>query len=264
MQCRPLRRDRGDGRQGGGIAIFAEASIATSVTLLVDSTSAEGFWVLLHTNHGPFLLGAWHRPPESGETLSIESLRAEIATYEHTVLGVVLMGDCNVHQQRWLHLSTGNSVEGTALQAVCHDKGLRQMVREPTRDGNLLDLVMSSVHLTNVHVSASIADHKMVHSTLQLAMPKRQIIKRMVWSYQRADWEKLAAILENTTWEFLDEDTPSVGAEKLTATILAACEKCISRRVLQEWKSTHPWLTEQVVALVAAKKQANGTANAAS
>ena len=58
------------------VCIYAASSIAQKVTLLSKSGSAERVWCMLHTNHGPSLLGAWHRPPNP-EATSIESCERE-------------------------------------------------------------------------------------------------------------------------------------------------------------------------------------------
>ena len=44
--------DRADGRQGGGVAVFALENVAHKVTHLEDSTVAERSWVIVHSDHG--------------------------------------------------------------------------------------------------------------------------------------------------------------------------------------------------------------------
>ena len=44
------RRDRRDGRECGGVAIFGISSQADSMTLLQTSDHAERMWVLVHSN----------------------------------------------------------------------------------------------------------------------------------------------------------------------------------------------------------------------
>ena len=43
------RHDRADGRQGGGVVVFALENLAHKVTHLGDSTVAERSWVIFHT-----------------------------------------------------------------------------------------------------------------------------------------------------------------------------------------------------------------------
>ena len=51
------RRDRSDGRLGGGIAAFAASGIAERVTLIQSSDDAERFWLMVHADQGPHLVG---------------------------------------------------------------------------------------------------------------------------------------------------------------------------------------------------------------
>jgi hypothetical protein len=57
------RLDRRDGRQGGGIALFANVSIANNIVHIADSPLSERSWHILHTHQGPLLVGLWYRPP---------------------------------------------------------------------------------------------------------------------------------------------------------------------------------------------------------
>ena len=76
------RRDRNDGRQGGGIAAFATSDIAERVTLIQSSDDAERFWLMVHADQGPHLVGVWYRPPAPGETGTAATLKAKYSAIE--------------------------------------------------------------------------------------------------------------------------------------------------------------------------------------
>ena len=42
------RRDRKDGRQGGGVMVFARHDVANHITLLEESQTAERVWLIIH------------------------------------------------------------------------------------------------------------------------------------------------------------------------------------------------------------------------
>ena len=71
------RLDRRDGRQGGGIAFLALASVAPTVVHIGDSVDHERSWHILHSNMGPVLLALWYRPPSYQEDLAIVDLEME-------------------------------------------------------------------------------------------------------------------------------------------------------------------------------------------
>jgi hypothetical protein len=87
------RRDRRDGRKCGGVAVFALSNREESMTLVKDSESSERLWILIHSDLGPYLVGAWYRPPVQGEMETIKSLRAEWEELSQEAVGTILVGD---------------------------------------------------------------------------------------------------------------------------------------------------------------------------
>ena len=132
-----FRKDRTKG--GGGIAAFARDDIAPRCTVCTESDD-ERCWVMLHSDIGPVLACCWYRPPKPGEIASITRFRDEYVSLREEAIGAIIIGDMNVHCASWLKYSSqGNTPEGVHLRDTCHALGLKQMVREPTREQNLLD-----------------------------------------------------------------------------------------------------------------------------
>ena len=69
------------------------------------------------------------------------------------------------------------------MRDACDDLGLQQKVRQPTREGHLLDLV-----LTVARILPAIADHKLVMAEVNFKVPEHVIVARTVWLYHQADW----------------------------------------------------------------------------
>ena len=44
----------------GGVVVYAACAISGQVTLIEKSVEAERLWLLIHTERGPFMLGAWY------------------------------------------------------------------------------------------------------------------------------------------------------------------------------------------------------------
>ena len=70
------RRDRVDGSSRGGIIVHGSGSVASQITFVLKSEDAERVWCIIHTDCGPYLLGAWYSPP-GAETGSILECVAE-------------------------------------------------------------------------------------------------------------------------------------------------------------------------------------------
>ena len=170
------RRDRNDGRHGGGIAAFAANAIPERVTLIQSSADAELFWIMLHADQGPHLVGVWYRPPAPGETATVTTFKAEYVALESLSLGSIILGDLNVHNKHWLTHSSHNSTEGAELQNACNDIGLQQKVTKQTREDHLLDLVLTNVPGVRTKILTAISDHKLVVAELPFKVPERVII----------------------------------------------------------------------------------------
>ena len=240
--------------------MFVRRDLRNQAVHLDTSDSSERVWLTLHTDNGPYLLCAWYRPPARGEVDSIHSFRKEYEQHRGGALGVLVVGDLNVHNQAWLRFSTCNSAEGTELENTCNSLGLRQLVKEPTREENLLDLVLTNSEQVRCSVQEKVADHKVVEVTLDLPVPREETVYRWVWDFKKAKWDELKEELGKTSWGFLDVLSPDDGARQLTDKLLELLKTKVPQRLLGEKKSTHPWLNERVAQLVKEKKEAEGTA----
>ena len=125
---------------------------------MYESKEFERCWLCTHTDEGPILTCAWYRPPDTSlprelHEADINSFEEELKTLSKDVHGVLIMGDLNFHHRMWLRFSSqGNTALGRKMHEIAVTAGLQQMVREPTREGNLLDLVLTNCMGTRVMV----------------------------------------------------------------------------------------------------------------
>ena len=99
-----------------------------------------------------------------------------------------------------------------------------------------------------------------VLTKMKLTVSETQLLHRDVWNYRKADWVRLKDELREHDWSFLQTDDPNSGALKFTDILRGYCLECIGKRQIREAKSTHPWMTEEIVDMVAKKHAAEGTA----
>ena len=226
--------------------MFRRSLGAPLVTFLEESSVAERLWARVETDLGPFLLGLWYRPPNSGDE-HVSSLEPEFARLSEGYIGSVLLGDFNVHQRRWLKFSNSNTALGDTMQTFAHKYGLAQLVTEPTHvDGNLLDLVLCSLPFpTNCVITPRIADHNGVLTEIDVPVATESSHSREVWDFKKADWKELHALLESYDWSFLVANSVDDAAQLLIDTILRFCRECIPTRVCVERRKSHPWMTER-------------------
>ena len=100
--------------------------------------------MILHSDLGSIAISNWYRPP-SAENEHIYSLRDELAELQSEVIRFIITGYLNIHHQKWLRFSSGNTAQGPILKDICDDFCFVQLVSEPIRDDYLLDLCLSDL-----------------------------------------------------------------------------------------------------------------------
>ena len=145
------------------------------------------------------------------------------------------------------------------LKATCDELGFDQKVRQPTRNDNLLDLVLTDIQRVQTQTAPPISDHNLVIAKINLKVPERERFSSEVWQFRNADWESLCNKLWETNWDYFNDLDPHLAATSLNNAILDAADECIPKRILQETKSTHPWLNDKIEQLVDEKRKAQGT-----
>ena len=153
---------------------------------------------------GPVLFGAWYKQPSDGAVASIHACSEEWQRLSVNFVATILVGDLNVHHTRWLRHSNGVSVEGSVLLRFCSENALKQHVKSPTREGYLLDLVISDITPSRAVVQPRIFDHNMVLAGFNIGVPETLSVRRVVYDYSKASWGELQSELENMDWSPMD------------------------------------------------------------
>ena len=183
------RRDRHEGENRGGVLTLSRNDF-NGLVHIADSIIDERSMHFLKFDVETFLLGNWYRPGASEHNGYVE-LYGELAEYFTEIIGVLLIGDLNIHHERWLRFSNGHSAVGSDLKTLCDFHGMTQLVREPTRNEYLLDLALCDIGGASASVLPSIADHKIVRVELPVSEIREVSVPRAVWQLQAADWKTL-------------------------------------------------------------------------
>ncbi len=255
-----LDRALGPKKGFGGIAVFARTSL-TSVALVEYVDDAERMWCVLHTNIGALMLGNWYRAPDEDGS-SMDKLPEELNRLRAEAIGTILLGDLNLHHQRWLRFSRDNTTLGNRMWHISQDAGLKQPVKEPTRNKYLLDLVLSDMpELLTVTVLPEISDHKVVCVDVEVAVPAFETKRRRVWDFKRASWKRLQDDIKAFRWaELLDDAAPNASVSAFCNKLEDLCDQHIPRKWISESSSSHPWLDEECYRAIEAKCLASGKA----
>ena len=155
------------------------------------------------------------------------------------------MGDLNVHHAKWLRFSNGNSIVGADLKAFSENYGLHQLVKEPTRNEYLLDLLLTDIAGAKVKVGSYVADHKYLLAQIPAPEISQTMIKRKEFKLAQARWKDLKKDLENVNWSILKEGTAEDAVNQFLSTLWLLLCKHIPFSEFSEGKRSHPWLNER-------------------
>ena len=163
-------------------------------------------------NKTSHFVGSWYRPP--GSTSEEFQLFREQLDYIRThhkgkkLPSVHVLGDFNFKDIDWpdrLSKSglTLSQSEGQILIDIMNDHGLEQMVHFPTREKNILDLILTTLpgQFQDVHSPDKLSDHDIVSGTLKIYIPPIKKPRRKVYLYQKGDYESM----RKDTLEFAQE-----------------------------------------------------------
>ena len=160
------------------------------------------------------------RPPNCNEDLV--NLENELDKHGDNMIGTVLIGDMNIHHNKWLRFSNNNTPVGDRLLQLSLSHNLHEYVRNPPRGDYLLDLAPCSVLCAvKTKMMLNIVDHNAVMITLNIPQIQKVRAPRMVWDYRNADWNKLQADLGAVDWKVMKTMSAFAAAPFLASKILS-------------------------------------------
>ena len=160
-------------------------------------------WVEIVTNDQKVLIGLVYRAPSSTMEYSTalwDEIKRGCARGQKTCI----MGDFNMRHINWESLTSSKSEDENFINMIL-DTFLYQAVNQPTRQGNILDLVLcTSVNLVqNLEVGEKLTrtcDHQIIRFDLECTTScKSNSIK--VPDFRRADFNQLQKSFEKINWE---------------------------------------------------------------
>ncbi len=253
---RVFRNDRN--RQGGGVMLSINSSIPAVRTQDLES-DCELLWVELTLPAAKILVGAFYRPPGPSPD-SLCQMEDSLVRIPESC-SIILCGDFNVPEVNWESMSCTASTRATnQLCDTVEDHSLQQLVLEPTRCGNVLDLLLTNrpdmVLKVEVVDNFSDSDHDAVHFIVQVGRKVTPRSKRKVHIFRRADFEQFRNLLATVPWDccFL-EGSIEGGWMKFKDLLLSVADQCIPKTSLRARKRKN-WLSEDTLRMIRKKKRA--------
>ena len=223
-----VRKDRIQSR-GGGLMCIVKKSLTLNQLLVPDDL--ELLAIDIAQSNSVFVrLICWYRSPSSSHAYFLSSLQcvSRLLRCSHPCL---VLTDANLPNINWSQLSAVHERERFFLEWL-GSNSLVQLVREPTRGLNLLDLVLC--HQTDNIVSSLAVSEPYLwsdHNSLILSLncpnrrarsQKRQLPTRP--NYRKIDVDSAKQFLSDVDWNWIDSACGSVNEfNELFCAILRDC-----------------------------------------
>ena len=255
-----FRADRkAKGKRGGGVFVLVKNNLICSEQPQFQ-TKCELIWVKLEiTGHRPLFIAAYYRPSED-DFESLQELQNSINQVRGHSDNVWVLGDFNLPKLIWPESipefkpgCSTNPIYDLFLDTL-NDYNFTQVVTEPTRLGNILDLFLTTnpTLITEVKCSPGLGDHDLISAeallkpTLQKQKPRRAMI------FRKADWPKLKSKMKVYQQTFMSTHFGKTAEElwtDFTTTLDKLSQECIPTKLIRG-KSSLPWITQEIKRLI--------------
>ena len=255
-----FRADRkSKSKRSGGVFILVRNSLICTEQPQFQ-TNCEILWVKIEiTGSRPLFVGAYYRRVED----DLESLRefqdSVSRVWEHSD-NVWVLGDFNLPMLSWPESSPEMKPDCSHKQvydfflSTIADYNFTQVVTEPTRKDNILDLFLTTnpTLINRVNCSPGLGDHDVVSAEALLKPTLHKQKPRKVFIFSKADWPTLKAKMKLYQQSFLSNHYGQT-VEQLwtdfTTTLDKLVQECIPAKLIRG-KSSLPWITQEIKRLI--------------
>jgi len=255
-----IRKDRSLG--GGGVFIGFRDSLVIS-ELSNQSSEAEMVWAKLQIpNNKPLCLCSFYRPPNNNVTpiTMLNNFLSDMSQNESPQMPQILLaGDFNLPNITWLDgigqispsPTYGTEVNQSLLETI-NEFGLGQLVTDPTRGENILDLIFSThpESVSNIEVIPGISDHEAVYCELNLDnRPESDDIGHPIFLYDRGNMAQLKADMSEFQNTFLSSDPYSNSIQENWDNFKQAINNAITSNIPQTMSRPSkelPWINHSI------------------
>ena len=251
-----LRKDRNDSvkTRGGGVALYIREEINVMERSDLNSELfPESIWSNLYLEGCKTLVGVCYRPPDSQITNNEALFNLLGKTSQENV---VVMGDFNYPEINWENFSSVNSSH--PFVDCIRDNFLEQVVNDPTREENFLDLILTSestiVQNLIVGEPFSSSDHQTI--CFNLAVNRVNVTSASaMYNYFKADYSGMRDHAEILHWDFISESEDiEIIWNGFKEKLLNLRDRFVPRQNAK--KSKCKWVNKEVVRCRRAKKKA--------
>ncbi|CAG2222754.1 unnamed protein product [Mytilus edulis] len=245
--------------QGGGVLIAINSDhLSTPVPEL--QTNCEIVWakISLAGNKDMYLASYYNPKTANEESLEELGLSLERASTTKNAF-IVVGGDFNLPGWNWLTrtLKPDSTYQKNHYKFgdILDDNGLVQLVEEPTRGPNTLDLVITNnpSRFTRTKVIPGVSDHDIVFSEIDTKPISRKQKPRKIALYRKANWETIKQEMNETYQRVKELAANGSSVEELWLLFKSKLNQSVNNHIphkTAKQKDSLPWLTPNIRKLI--------------
>ena len=211
----------------------------------VNEYNAEIIGIDLHVPSKHRLICIYRSPGSSSEVAT--EICKSITCLSQISWPITVVGDFNLPLINWHLMTWNNSETYNVFMNSMQILGLTQLVLSPTRNDNILDLVLTSapLNVSNVTVGEFFSDHRSVDFNIvgncTDAHHTRNPIP--VYNFKNADFVSMRQYLLNVNWGILLNSCFSVESkwDVFCNVLNQACELYVPKYLPKKWKIYLPY-----------------------
>ena len=197
-----FRCDRPSNNKGGGVLMYVNSELS-AVEFTPLTTFPEHVWCKVKTcSETELHIGVCYRSPNKSIFPDNSSLLRDLLQEVHH-RNFILMGDFNYSDIDWSILQA-KSADSQLFVDTLEDCFLAQHVSEPTRQSNVLDLVITSeptmIDVVNVQEPFGSSDHNMLQWSVNVKTEHTNRVKAAL-NYSKGNYEAIRKEMSTINWE---------------------------------------------------------------
>lgn len=244
------RTDRGNDRSGGGVCIYVQDRFPCSVLHTESNSVCET--LIIKVTPLNLVLCLIYRPPDCKQYEFLPCVaKIKQTLSENADSKILLMGDMNFPTINWtdtqnpkIPLSSENSdikIQINALLELTDEYLLNQLISEPTRGENTLDLAFSNVTRDLIDCSITKCPMMSDHNIIEMWIPtlEKDKIPSTIspvlentqpelsdLNFYKSDWTKIQNKLSSVNWNEIMENKD---ADDMLSTMMTAVKEIVTQ-----------------------------------
>ncbi len=238
---------------GGGLLIYYKENFIVNRLHNLEDPNLENLVIeVICSQNIKFIYNLIYRSPTSQVRINEYIVNNMYDSYNYSIeknyTGIFFIGDFNYPNISWSHSEKNNHIFYDTLTQL----GLCQMINEPTRINNILDLVItdSPGFVKNITINPPIktCDHNSIYFEIIYQDKPIKILPRKIYKYQLARWDKINQESMKISWlnQFYSLNNIEQMVEYLENKIYEQMDKHIPHFILSNTKRKTPWLNYDI------------------